>query len=240
MRRVTILRLTLAGLLATTVPLLSSAQTAAATLSVTAHAEVRIPADHATLVIGVDTRAPTASGAAAENARLSNAVIAALKSVGVDASQISSAGYNVRQDWRYDTDRKLKPNGYFAQNAVRIEITKLDRIGTYVDTSLAVGATRASDITFSATSTEQARRNALSTAMATARGDAEVMAKAAGGSLGRLADASYASSYDQFPRPMAAAMSVSARAEGAEPTTIMSREIIVSASVTTRWNVTFP
>ena len=157
-------------------PVALSAQTARdadASISVGSRAEVRIPADHATLVIAVETRAPTAAAAASDNARINNAVLAALKGAGSNRSQIGSAGYIVRQNWRYDNStRQQKLDGYIAENSIRIEISKLDRIGAYIDTALAAGATRASDLTFSATASEQARHTALANAMAIARGDA--------------------------------------------------------------------
>jgi uncharacterized protein YggE len=220
-----------------------SAQTPSPTvISVGSRAEVKLPADHATLVIAVETRASTAAAAASDNARISNAVLAAVKGAGVEQSQVGSAGYMVRQNWRYESsNRQPKLDGYIAENAIRIEITKLDRIGSYIDTALAAGATRANDVMFSATSTEQARRAALANAMATARGDAAVMAKAAGGSIGRLLDANTQSmepnSYIQI-RGLRAMNS--AAADAAEPTTILPREIVVSVMVNTRWQVDFP
>jgi uncharacterized protein YggE len=225
-------------------PVAISAQTAATptptSISVGSRAEVRIPADHATLVIAVETRAPTAAGAASENAKINNAVLAALKAAGVEQSQIGSAGYIVRQNWRYDNPtRQQKLDGYIAENSIRIEITKLDRIGTYIDTALAAGATRASDLSFSATASEQARHTALANAMATARGDAGVMAKAAGGSLGRLLDAN-SMTMTPMPQMRMAAMSASASSEAAESTTILPREILVTVTVNTRWQVDYP
>jgi uncharacterized protein YggE len=211
-------------------------------ISTASRAEVRIPADRATLVIAVETRGSTAAAAASDNARISSAVLAALKSTGVEGSQVGSAGYIVRQNWRFESpNRPPKADGYVAENAIRIDITKLDRIGTYIDSSLAAGATRANDVTFSAGSTEQARLTALANAMATARGAAAVMAKAAGGSVGRLLGATTQgmepNSYIQI-RGLRAMNSASA--DAAEPTTIVPREIVVSVMVSTRWQVDFP
>ena len=209
-------------------------------ISVGSRAEVKIPADHATLVIAVETRAPTAAAAASDNARINNAVLAALKGAGVEQSQIGSAGYVVRQNWRYDNPtRQQKLDGYIAENSIRIEITKLDRIGAYIDTALAAGATRASDLSFSATASEQARHTALANAMTTARGDAAVMAKAAGGSLGRLLDAN-SQTMTPMPQMRMAAMSAAASSDGGESTTILPREIMVTVTVNTRWQVDFP
>jgi len=225
------------------VPVALSAQTPATptVISVGSRAEVKIPADRATLVIAVETRAPTAAAAASDNARINNAVLAALKGAGVEQSQIGSAGYIVRQNWRYDnTSRQQKLDGYIAENSIRIEISKLDRIGAYIDTALAAGATRASDLSFSATASEQARHAALANAMATARGDAAVMAKSAGGSLGRLLDAN-SQTMTPMPQMRMETMRMSASAEAAsEPTTILPREIVVTATVNTRWLVDFP
>ena len=60
------------------------------------------------------------------------------------------------------------------------------RVGAYVDAALGAGATSVSNVEFGLRDEAQARRRALTEAVENTRRDAEVIAQAAGGSLGSV------------------------------------------------------
>lgn len=156
-------------------------------VAVSGAASKSIPADHATVYISVETHASTAEQAGRENARVQQAVVAALRGAGGDSVDLSGAGYIVRPDNRSEfSAQPATPTGYVANNTVHIEVRRLDRIGALIDTALAAGANRVSGINFTSSAEREARRSVLAEAVANARSDAEAMATAAGGSLGRL------------------------------------------------------
>jgi uncharacterized protein YggE len=78
------------------------------------------------------------------------------------------------------------PPEFLARNTVRATVRRIDDTGKVIDAALAAGATSISSVQFSSPNTDEARRNALAIAVAQAQRDAETIAKASGGTLGRL------------------------------------------------------
>jgi uncharacterized protein YggE len=201
---------------------------------VSGHADATIPANRATVRIAVETRGETAAAAGAENARIQEAVVAALRAAGVARADITSAGYNVATNYRPPEGPRQtpQPDGYIARNAVHVQLSALDRVGPVIDAALAAGANRIDGVQFTATQTDSARRVALAEAIATARADATIMARAAGGSLGRLLELSTEFSPARMPYALQMAGGV-ARARAT--TEIEPREVTVNAVVVGRW-----
>src|SRR5688572_26605098 len=127
--------------------------------------EARVTPDRAQIFVGVQTRAATAAQAGADNARKTRAVIDAVKGRGIPAEQIGTSEYNLFPEYDHREQPRGVPQtprviGYVANNTVRVEVRRLDQVGAIIDAALA----------------------------ASARGDAEALAKAAGGSLGPLVE----------------------------------------------------
>src|SRR5687767_6544157 len=153
--------------------------------------EARVTPDRAQIHIGVQTRAATAARAGSDNAAKSRAVIDAVKAKGIPAEQIATSEYNLYPE--YDHQEQPRPAtqgpriiGYVANNTVRIEVRRLDQVGPVIDAALAAGANMVNTIQFFASNVDVARRTAMAEAVGRARGDAEALARAAGGSLGAL------------------------------------------------------
>src|SRR5690349_6239332 len=71
-------------------------------ISVTSRGEVKVTPDRASIQISVQTRAVTAAAAADENAQKQRAVVDAIRGLGIDAKDISTTGYNVYPEQRYE------------------------------------------------------------------------------------------------------------------------------------------
>jgi uncharacterized protein YggE len=155
-----------------------------------ASGEARVTPDRAQIHIGVQTRAATAAQAGADNARKSRAVIDAVKARGIPAEQIATSEYNLFPEYDHREPREGAQGprviGYVANNTVRIEVRRLDQVGGVIDAALAAGANMVNTIQFFASNVDEARRTALGEAVSRARGDAEALARAAGGTLGEL------------------------------------------------------
>lgn len=153
--------------------------------------EARVTPDRAQIFIGVQTRAATAAQAGTDNARKTRAVIDAVKARGIPAEQIATSEYNLYPEYDQREQPREGPQtprviGYVVSNTVRIEVRRLDQVGMIIDAALAAGANLVNMIQFFASNVDVARRSALAEAVARARGDADALAKAAGGSLGGL------------------------------------------------------
>jgi uncharacterized protein len=195
--------------------------------------EARVTPDRAMLEISVQTRARTASEAAEENARKQRAVMDALRKQGLGADQLSTVNYNVYPEMQHDREGgEPRLLGYSVTNTVRAEVRKLDQVGALIDAALSAGANMITSLNFYASNTDQARRSALAAAVARARADAESMALAAGGSLGRLLELS--TEPVQPPRPMMFARA--GMAEGAAANTpIEAGQQTLVVSIVARW-----
>ena len=158
---------------------------------VSATGEVRVSPDRATISIGVQSRATTAAAASAQNSQKQRAVIDAIKARGIPAEQITTSNFNVIPETRYDREGQAAPRttSYLVINAVTVELKRVDQAGPVIDASLAAGANQINSLSFGVQNADSARRAALALAMAKARADAETIARAAGGSLGSLIEA---------------------------------------------------
>lgn len=159
-------------------------------LITSATGEARVTPDRAQIFVGVQTRAATAAQAGADNASKTRAVIAAVRARNIPAEQIATSEYNLYPEYGQEQPREGPQTprviGYVANNTVRIEVRRLDQVGAIIDAALAAGANMVNTIQFFASNVDAARRAALAEAVARARGDAEALAKAAGGSVGSL------------------------------------------------------
>jgi uncharacterized protein YggE len=197
----------------------------------TASGESRLRPDRANILAGVQTRAKTAAAAARDNNTRQQAVIDAIVAAGVPREQISTENYNVSTDMRIE-----KPGqnpvvvGYVVTNVVRVEVRRIDQVGSVIDAALAKGANQIDAVEWLSSNTDAARRQALAEAIAKARGDAEAMARAAGGKLGPLLE--IATTEDGGgPRPLYRSAAISA----GMATPIEPGQLIVQVHVTARW-----
>src|SRR3569623_423173 len=162
-------------------------------ISTSATGEARYSPDHATISMGVQTRAATAAKASAENAIKQRAVIDAIRAQGVAPEQISTVNYSLSADQQFNPqagDRAPKVVGYIATNTVRVEVRKVDQVGALIDAAIAKGANDVSSLDFHSSMPDSLRRVALANAFRQAVAYATVLSRAAGGQLGELIELS--------------------------------------------------
>ena len=131
-----------------------------------------------------------------------------------------------------------RPTEFVARNSLRLTVRRPADVGKIIDAALAAGATSVSSVQFSSPATEDARRQAIALAAAQAQRDADALARAAGGSLGRLLSMSSTPNFSPegfYPSDTYFA-TVAATAGGvAYPTMINPRDMSVTVSVFGRW-----
>lgn len=199
--------------------------------------EVELKPDRARIEFGVETRAPTAAAAAAENSRRQRAVLDTVQRIGIGAEQIQTSNLQVTPEMVYPGQgQPPKVSGYVARNSVRLEVLKLDQTGSLIDAALAKGATNVAGLQFYSSRATDARRDALAKAVVSARLDAEAMVKAAGYQLGALIEISSSSPSEG---PMYASMDLARprMAALAEPTPVNPGELKIAEVVTVRWAI---
>ncbi len=199
---------------------------------VTGRGEVKVSPDRATIQISVQTRAPTAAAAAAENANKQQAVLTALRVLDLGNDQLSTINYNVYPEQRYEQGKEPVIVAYNVTNTILAEVRKLTQVGPVIDAALSHGANMITSLQFYASNTEAARRAAITTAIEKARADAEAAAKAARGTLGTLLELNVSAYSPPPPRPMMMAV----RKEVAQADTpINPGEETLAVEVSTRW-----
>ncbi len=203
-------------------------------ISTTAHAEVKVAPDRANIQISVQTRGETAAAAATENARKQKAVIDGLRALGIDAKDISTTGYNVYPEQRYEPNKEPVIVGYNVTNTLSVELKAINMVGPAIDAALAKGANMISSLQFYASNTEAARQEAIAMAVRKARADADAAARAAGGSIIGVLDITVGSFYAPIPRPMELKVRGAVAAQAAD-TPISAGDQTVGVDVTTRW-----
>lgn len=201
-------------------------------ISVASRGEVKASPDRATIQISVQTKAETAAAAASENARKQQAVIDALRALGLGDKDIATSGYNVYPEQRYEPNREPVVTGYNVTNTLTVDVKTVSMVGRVIDAALSKGANVINSLQFYSSNAETARREAIAIAVRKARLDAEAAAKAAGGSLGDLLEITIGAAYT--PQPKYIAMSrVAGVAQDSTP--IEPGEETISVDLNTRW-----
>ena len=236
----TSIRRVLPGILLLTQAAVAGGQTTPATqpsgfIEVNGSGIVQVTPDRARLTFAVETQATAAGEASAQNARRMDAVIRALRSLGVRDLVVETFGYSLRPDYSTtptDAMRARTIAGYTALNNIRVTVSDVGAVGKVMDKAIEAGANRVSGLAFEASDTEDARREALTLAVSRARAQAEAMAAALGRELGEPLEVRGGAESPSPRPPYAMAMAMEAR--GAD-TPVEAGDLNVVASVSIRF-----
>jgi uncharacterized protein YggE len=203
-------------------------------ISATGLGEVKAAPDRATILFSVETRSATAAEASQQNATRQTAVLAALRAAGLAEADVGTVSYTLQPDMVYDEPtRRARVAGYVARNTVRADVREIVNVGRVIDAAIRAGANEVSSLQFETSRREELRIEALQLGMRRACREAAAIAGAAGGTLGRLLQAS-ATDSPNYPPPSPMPMM---RAEAAmmADTPVAPRELTLNALVLARW-----
>lgn len=199
------------------------------TLQVSAEASVMRRPDRATIHLAVETTAGTAQEATRGNARAMTSVADALEGLDIPSSSIRTESISLSP--RYQRGQNVEEPtivGYHAANRISVRVDDLDRVGPVVDAAIGAGANRVTGLQFQIADPESAYHEALQEAVARARREAEVLARAMGDTLGpaiRVSTAGAGAPVTRGPTP-----ELMMRADAAS-TPVQPGELEVRASV---------
>jgi uncharacterized protein YggE len=151
-----------------------------------------IPPDLAVARFEFSARDSTLSGAARAAAAISDLIRRAVAKAGIPEDSILGRG-SVTYPWDQTTQMEVKPNAefkrydttYVFRDMVEVRVHDLKRVARVLDAALAAGAQKLTTLQFSSTRVQQAGQEALKEATQQARRNAELMAEAGGGKVGR-------------------------------------------------------
>ncbi len=173
-------------------PTVAEGQTASvqqAQITVSAEGRVTATPDIATITLGVQHDGDTASDAVAGMARAAEAVLAAIAAAGVESRDVQTSGLSLTPRYaRYDSSRDEPPKilGYSAETTVLVRVRALDDLGGILDTVVEEGANLFRGLSFGLAEPGPLQDEARRRAVREATRQAELLAEAAGVTLGPL------------------------------------------------------
>lgn len=232
MKKFNLMMLGLLLLLAAMLPA-SAAENNVSKLIVQGEGKLNAAPDVATVVLGVETQNASASGAAAQNAKLMNETISALIAAGIAEKDIQTSSYSLTtapEEEQKTAGTKPKAPTFIASNLVTVKLNDTEKVGQVLDAAVSAGSNSIQSVSFDIRNPQPEKDGALTLAIEDAKRKAVVAAKAAGVKLGRVLEISEGYGYVSAASPKNAAFSSIA-------TPIQPGEMEVTASVTVTYEV---
>lgn len=214
-------------------------------ITVSGSAVVSLDADCVSAVLGVNLSGSDLTALQQQANSTIDAICNALISAGLDENNISTNAIYINPDYNYNSGFALSRGsddsavqGYAIDHSLTIQTDEINQLGTYIDAAFAAGANSLNSINFSAKDDSAARKLALEKAVADAANKAEIIAAAAGKTLGNVEEIiesgvySYArSSYDGWNYAAEGSASLSAG------TSVRGAQISVTANIQMKYEL---
>ncbi len=194
------------------------------TVTTTGHGVVTVVPDEAAVTAGVRTQAATAAGALSQNARLMNAVVAALETAGGSDLQTQQVSLYPQ------TNGQNEVTAYVADNSVSAS-AKIAGAGALIDAAVAAGANTVNGPSLDVADRDARYRDALGKAVEDARAKAAALAKAGGFGVGQVSSVTEQTA--GAPVPVFEAAAAKSDATPIEPGT---QDVTADVTVTFRIN----
>jgi uncharacterized protein len=160
---------------------------------------LRTPPDEASLTVGTQAKAQTATAAVAANKVKTERLLATIRSSGIRERDIQTQGIQLQPDYRWDTEPGGRGHqtlvGYIASNSVLIKTRQIDGLTTLLDALTTAGADTVYGPNFGISDPAPLRREARTRAMARGAEEATEYARNNGYSKVRLLSVEEGTSY---------------------------------------------
>lgn len=207
-----------------------------AEVTVSASGSVRLTPDKASVSFGVTTQEESAELAQSKNSEAVDQVIAVLILRGIEEKSIRTTNYSMYPQYDY-SDGVSQVVGYSVCTTLLIQDQDIESVGKLLSDCVAAGVNHVDQVTFLCSGYDEAYCEALTAAVENARVKAEVLAKAAGKTLGEVVSVTEgwqdsSARYDKSAVYQYAAMDSAARAPS-----FMPGETEISANVTVTYAI---
>lgn len=153
-------------------------------IKVQGQAVLKVKPDVAYVTVGVDTEDQKSDVAQAQNKKIMNQIMAALKANGIQDKDIQTSEYRISPNYTYnEKERKSEVTGYRVSNSVDVTIKDIGIVGKILDDVAQTGANDVRSIRFGIQNEEQYYLDALAQAVKNGKGKADAIAKAIGVSI---------------------------------------------------------
>lgn len=206
-------------------------------ITLNGHGEVKAAPDMAIVEFGSVTQAATAKAALEANNKKMAALLALLKTNGIDDKDVQTSGFNVGPRYGNDSSQPPKVIGYEVTNTVTATVRKLDALGGLLDAVVNTGANQINGISFGLADTKPLQDEARKAAVAEAAHKADVLTAAANVKLGALVSVSESGGGVPFIRTARMEAPNVAMASAAAPVPVAQGQLTISEDVNMVWEL---
>lgn len=168
-------------------------------ITITGEGKVFVKPDIVLVNLGVKTEAKKSVDAVNKNNEKMNAIIKAVKNLGVDEKDIKTSAYNLYPIYDYPESGRIFV-GYSLDQQISVKIRDFDKISDILDKATSEGANTIGDLQFTVDDLEKAKTEAREKAIEQAKAKALVLANQAGLKLIKLVNVS--EGYASSPEPI--------------------------------------
>lgn len=158
----------------------------ARTVTVSAEGKVTVKPDIARISLSVVSQGATVKAVTKDGNEKMNAVVKAVKAMGVEDKDITTSQYDLYPEYKYISSQPPKIVGYKLDQEVQLKVRKLEAVEDVLDTGIKAGANQVGQLSFDIDDTTDIKKQAREIAFNKAKEKAQEMASAAGVSLGKV------------------------------------------------------
>ncbi|CAN5224264.1 SIMPL domain-containing protein [soil metagenome] len=193
------------------IPVAVTTTTRSTEMSVIGEGKVEVVPDVAYVDVGITvSQAKTVEAAQNEINTKNNAVLAAMKKLGIDRKNIKTSNYSIYPAYDYDSGKEIL-TGYSANVTISIKTPKVEQVSDVIAQATAAGANQVQGTRFEVDNPAKYREQSRAEAIANAKEQAQKLANDLGIKLGKVINvAEYTPSTSVMPMYADKAMSMNA------------------------------
>jgi len=155
------------------------------TVTASGSGTIQAAPDEARMSFGISKESPNAKSLLADTSKAATRIVAALKKAGIAEKDIQTQNVSLYPQTNF-SNGKTVVTGYNASIEVNVKVRDLATLGDVIAAGTDAGANTVNGPSFDIAEDSPFTAQAIDKAVADARRNAEAMAKAAGGSVGRV------------------------------------------------------
>ncbi len=183
--------------------------------------------------VAVDTTNADPKTAQAENTKLSNQLVDALKKAGIKEDDIKTGHYNMYREYDYYEGKSTEGN-YRVTHSYEITVRDINKVGSIIDVATENGANQVNNVRFTVADSSKYYQEALKAAIKNAEEKANTIASTISVKIGKPSKVIEAGYYEPTPVYMDTAF-VKGEAQNGS-TQIISGELEIRANVQVTYN----
>ena len=154
-------------------------------IRVTGSGKVTATPDIARVRLGVETFDRDVETAVAENNRRADAIIEALKALGIEEKDIQTTSFSISPQRDFRGEPPYPIVGFTVRNVIAVKVREIESVGTALQKAIDAGANNVEGVAFDVDDPTPLRAEARTKAIEDAKSRAEALAEAAGVRVGK-------------------------------------------------------